>query len=104
MYKSISSWCFYPITVKKFDGRTIAGDAKVAAEIEIACYVEGSAVVIADRQGGEYVSSTQLYIDSAVELSEDDKIVLDGKTYDIRKLAKFYDGQQRALSLQVVYL
>lgn len=106
MYDSLTDWCKSPITVKPFKGITGTGDTEYADPIIYSGYRVDSFEKITDKLGNEYVSRTQIYLESDAVLTESDMIGFPdtAEMYEIRKLNSYYEGYTGIRSIWVVYL
>jgi hypothetical protein len=104
MFKSIESWCNYPIKIKRNTGHTISGDISTGEEVSANCYAVDEAILITDKNGKEYVSRAQLYLGNAVLVDEADQVIYDNTKYEIRKLSVYRDGDTNTVNAQVIYL
>ncbi len=102
MFKSAKRNMKLSISVKPFIKRDGTGAKEHGAPFVAKCYIEGGMQVITDLNGAEVVSSKRIYVDGAVPLNELDKIVLDGRDFDIKNLIPHYWRDKR--DLWVVYL
>lgn len=104
MFNSLRKWCNYTISVVKFDAPTLSGDRELDQTIQVECYPVDGMLLITDKYGKEYVSTTQLYIPSEYAIDENDMILYNGNTYEIRKLTGYYDATLAKESIKVIYL
>lgn len=109
MYESLQEWVRFDFTFRRIEGKTAAGDKKFSEPQTGKCYRVDSTEVITNKRGDSYVSRSQLYVPEDLEITVDDFVTLDvwgDKLIDkeIQKIARFYDGNEGAMSVQVIYL
>lgn len=109
MYESLQEWVRFPFTFRRIEGKTAAGDKKFSETQNGICYRVDNTEVITDKCGDEYVSRSQLYVPESLEITVDDLVTLDvwgEKLIDkeIRKISRFFDGNEGQMSIQVIYL
>lgn len=104
MFRSVESWCNYPIELKRNAGNTLSGDKKTGVVDGANCYITEEVTPITDKNGKEYISRTQLYLGNTVLVNVEDQVIYDGITYEIRKLNVYRDGDTNAVNAQVIYL
>lgn len=105
MYKSLIDWACFPITIHPKGTTDASGDIIPGTAVVKYGYPVDNVVAITDSTGQHYVSMTQIYFPPEVNLTMDDMLETgDGNKYKIRKLGGFYDSEEKALSIKVVYL
>lgn len=104
MYKGLRDWCFLPVEIHRKGTTAVNGDKLPGDIVNAFCYIADDIENITDKNGINYTSRMQLFFSEDTLLTDSDRLLYDGKTYDIRRLAKYYDGNTKALSIQVAYL
>lgn len=105
MFESLREWCRFPIEVHTRTGNTAGGDPKYAPPIEYRGYRVDEVVAITDKHGENYVSTSRVYFPPEVVITEEDLLSFGTDvSYEIRKIGGFYDGNDGAISILVVYL
>ena len=104
MNNSVRPWCNIPIVLHKFAGFKMSGDKNQDVEKTIYCYITEEVTPIVDKNGKEYVSTTQMYTSEDTIVADMDKIVYNNKSFEIRKLSVYRDGKTGNVDLQVIYL
>jgi hypothetical protein len=105
MYESLLAWCRFPVSIHRYTGRSVAGDAQYTVEDSL-CYRAETMRTITNKLGKEYVSYTQVYFRPEIRVMIADRISFpdDPNPREIYKLARFFDGTTGKPSITVVYL
>jgi hypothetical protein len=106
MYSSLLPWCKFPIFIHKFVARTSSGDEQYALPQEVKGYPIGKIQTILNKYGEEYISHMQIYFPPNVNIAIQDMISTpeDTSAREIQRLNCFFDGEEGAPSILVVYL
>ena len=105
MYASLLEWCRFPVNVHTRIGNTAGGDPNYAGPVVHKGYLVDEMVAITDKHGEHYISTSRVYFPPTVPVTVEDLLSFEsGSTYEVRKLGGFYDGNDGALSVLVVYL
>lgn len=104
MMGSLMEWCKTPVVISATNGYLPNGEPNTTPTRTIICYIADEMVNIIDKDGHEVLSSTQLYTAGDSQVDMEDQVQVQGETYTIRRIRKFYDGNTGLVDIKVVYL
>lgn len=105
MYKSLKSWMTCHFTVQHYLGMSAAADRLYSDPEEFLGYYTGQVQVVNTSTAREVSSASQVYFDpTKVDIDEDDRITVDGKTHDVLTVTSYMDGNTGTSSVKIAYL
>lgn len=98
MYNSLVGWLNTPIQVCTCDGYDIAGNVSYSDPVEYVCAVVHKEKTGVNKEGVNYTSSCQLFLNVDC-INSDSKIILDNVAYFVKGVVKHYDFNTGCFSM-----
>lgn len=106
MYNSLKAWCKQDITVIRQGKLLPSGEHGESERFTVKGLLVDDSKLIQDKNGQLITCRSYVYVIPTRKIEESDKIIIPGEKaeFEIRRLGGYYDGNDGALSVQVVYL
>lgn len=102
MFESIKEWMNVKFQYRPFVRHNGAGTAQYGEAVNASCYPVGDIKVVANDDGVEVTSTTQLYVDGSTPINVLDQVLFSNAARKIIRINDFY--RNGVVDIRVVYL
>lgn len=107
MYESLVEWLQFPVLLYTYLSKDLAGDATYAAATTILGYRVDKTETLVDANNNTIISAQQVYVRDTEVIGMKDMLAFpEAPTvkYAIKKIGAYYDGNEAAKSVSIIYL